>query len=290
MAIPADPTINAIVTEAMKRAGRYTPSAAEVTSATEHQFRETKGDIVFWAGQHPILRTTAVSTLIPGKSRYALPSDYDVIESVVLLDSNANTGWTGTAQAGAAGSFTAAAALNEDAANIQGKFAVMTGGTGVDQYRQITAYNNVTKVVTVDSNWTVIPNGTTTYLIAAVHTLLWQQDKHQDWDHMLSPWQLGRPLKAALVASEVWLDYAPDIQYCILFTYYPHLDRLDEAGTVFLKALREWRTIWVQGVTVKTMQRYDDERYPGELSVYQVMLNALAARSSSIGQVMYQDV
>ena len=35
MAVPSDPTVSGVVTEALKRGGKVNPSAAEITSATD---------------------------------------------------------------------------------------------------------------------------------------------------------------------------------------------------------------------------------------------------------------
>jgi len=88
----------------------------------------------------------------------------------------------------------------------------------------------------------------------------------------------------------MWLNYATDRIYALWWDYWANLDRLDEAGAVFIRHLREHRSLWVQGVAVKTMQRYDEDRYQLELSVYNDMLNAYAGYSAGVGQVTFTDV
>ena len=71
---------------------------------------------------------------------------------------------TGTAQAGAAGSITLAAAAT---GILVGEVIETTGGTGPGQRRVITAWDNGTKIALVTPNWTVTPDATTTYAVKA---------------------------------------------------------------------------------------------------------------------------
>lgn len=73
---------------------------------------------------------------------------------------------TGTAQAGAASSIT----LDAGADSTHNSFyngcpVVLTGGTGVGQVRVIVGYVAATRVATVDSNWGVNPDATTTFTV-----------------------------------------------------------------------------------------------------------------------------
>ena len=78
---------------------------------------------------------------------------------------------TGTAQAGAAGTITLAAAAA--AYDLTGCLVKTTGGTGGgggsgnqgNQVRLVTAYDTATKVVTVNPNWETTPDATTTYAV-----------------------------------------------------------------------------------------------------------------------------
>ena len=71
----------------------------------------------------------------------------------------------GTAQTGTANTITFAS--SED--TLDGLYREMqvtiTGGTGVGQTKTITNYNGATKVATVDTNWSTVPDNTSTYNI-----------------------------------------------------------------------------------------------------------------------------
>lgn len=73
---------------------------------------------------------------------------------------------TGTAAAGAAGTITLTATSAVDGF-YQGMLVTLTGGTGSGQTRGITNYVGSSKVCTVDVAWTVTPDNTSTYSIAA---------------------------------------------------------------------------------------------------------------------------
>lgn len=70
----------------------------------------------------------------------------------------------GTATAGAAGTLTDATRRTEDTNHWAGAFLYLYGGTGLAQERAITA-SATTGVMTVEANWTVTPDNTTTYEI-----------------------------------------------------------------------------------------------------------------------------
>lgn len=288
MSVPAAPTIASIVTEALKRGGRVTPSATDITNATEHQFREVKADIMLLCPTHPDLEITTTSSTTIGQQRYALPADCNIPVSLNLLTGPED--YAGTAQAGAATTITLASTFPAQDDEILGYYILITDGTGVDQYREIVDYVSSTKVATVDLAWTTNPDNTSVYLVVTRSKFLWQRDIHTDHDqyHLFNG--RGEPFQASQFSNDFNLYPIPDRVYGLLFRYFVDLDQLDDADDVFLNLLRVWRSVWIQGVAVKTMQRYDEDRYPQELQVYQTMLNALSNQTCEIRQVQYRDL
>ena len=292
MAVPSNPTVAQIVTEGLKRGGRTTPTSTEITDATTHQFREVKADIQRFAVRHPLLKTSTASAIVVGNSRYTQPTDADVIESIVLLHPATSNGWYATAQAGGSNFIRLTATFNEsDTTKVAGKFIVLVAGTGATDYRQIIRFNNSTKYATVNSAWSgPNPDSTSVHLIAQDHYVLWNEDKQTDWDFRQVPGQQGTPKHASQVGLDWYLDYAPENVYALLWTYWVNLDRLDDTGSLFVRLLREWRSLWINGIAAYTMQRYDDERFGQQMQIYQAQLNGLGADASRIGQVQYRDV
>lgn len=287
MAIDGDISIANLVTQALKNAGRVAPSAAQITDATAYQFRRVKADIASKSGRHEALVTQYVANAYAGIQRYAWPTDAHFIKDVVLL--SAPDEWTGIGQASANGQITLAASFNQEAETVKGKYVVITSGTGANQIRQISGYDNSTKIATVDSNWTTNPSGFT-YFIATDHTKIWSEDKATEWSMIRTPGSLGKSYWGAMNGRELWLERTPDRLYVLWWNYWAHMDLLDNAGTVILKHIRMHYSLWSQGITAWLCQRYDEDRYQAELQVYDNLLAAYAAEASHVSPTQFYDV
>lgn len=290
MAIPSDPSVTSICTEALKRGGRTTPNSMQIAAAIEHQFREVKADITQRSARHPSLETQYVTATVNGQSRYTWPTDADDIRSVQYVTGPLEGAWQGAVVSSSSGTTVLSASFDQATADVRGKFLFMLLGTGANQFRQITNYDNTTKSATVDRVWTTTPVASTYYMIGTQHYKLHSFDKPWGYDTIAAPGGTGTPRRAAPVGREMWLDCATDGIYGLWWDYWANLDRLDEEGTVFIRHLREHRSLWIQGITVKTMQRYDEDRYQTELQVYGDMLNAYAGYSAGVGQVNFTDI
>lgn len=290
MAIPSAPTIASVVTEALKRGGRVSPSSTQISDATEHQFREVKSDITQRSARHPSLETQYVTATVDGQSRYAWPTDADDIRSITVIYAPTDDYWQGSATAGSTTTITLDASFSQDAGNVRGRFIYLLAGTGVNQFAQIIGYDNTTKVATFDRTLTTAPAAATLYHIGVEHRKIYTFDKPWGFDTLHAPYSRGTPYHAAPVGREMWFDQAADRISAIWWDYWANLDLIDEAGAVFLRHLREHRSLWLQGVAVKTMQRYDEDRYELELGVYQNMLDSYASYTAGIGQVHFTDV
>lgn len=96
----------------------------------------------------------------------------DVVHQVTAFDLNAAADSTisaGTAQAGAVGSITLAAAEPAVDNALAGVVCRIVSGTGAKQTRLITAYNGTTKVATPDRNFTTAPDNTSVYVLIAAN-------------------------------------------------------------------------------------------------------------------------
>jgi hypothetical protein len=100
----------------------------------------------------------------------------NVVSAVILSAADSFVMQTGTASAGGPSAITIQTALgNSDLPT--GCLIKITSGTGANQCRGIIAYNNVSKVVTVDRSWITQPDATSVYTIlyadvAALNTSL----------------------------------------------------------------------------------------------------------------------
>ena len=288
MAIPSDFSITNLVTESLKRGGIVAPSSQQVTDGTNYALREVGKDILLVVGELPQLRTTAVTTTTVGKSVYDWPTDATEIGSVVLLA--APDSHSGTAQAGGSTSITLALSFTEQPDNLKGKWIVVTGGTGANQIRQIIDYNDSTKVVTVDTAWTTNPAVSSTYAIPTLHRRLFHTSKNFEHDFMTAPYDMGRAVNAAMQGRTIWLNYVPDRQYVLWWDYFVDIDRIDTAGSVYLRIIRDYFNLFIVGIAAKVMDRFDDARAQAQLGKYHAMLEMLSSRATTIRQVNFTDV
>jgi hypothetical protein len=288
MAIDSDVSIANLVTEALKRAGRTSPTAGQISDATSYGFREVKADLAMRGGRHPVLVTDSITVTTDGLQRYTWPTAARELMSVQLLDGPDE--WRGTAQSATSTTLVLDAALSiGDANDVKGKYLCTTGGTGANQIRQITAWNNTTKTATVPT-WTTTPDNTTTYLIATDHRLLWHIDKASKWNTIPNPGLRGRSYSAATFGRELYLEHSADKVYVLWWNYWSHLDRMDNAGTVVLGHIREYLSLWIQGIATKCMQRFDEDRYQGELQVYLAMLNSYEQEGATVSAIQFSDL
>lgn len=288
MSVPAQPTATSIVTEGLKRGGRTSPSVGQIASALSDALQEVKADIALAAPTHNNLMITATTVTTKGQQRYALPPDSNEQASISLLDGPDD--WRGTAQGGSVSTIILAANLAVAELDILGKYILITGGVGIEQYREIIGYNSSTKTATIDINWIATPTATSTYLIVNTYWQLWPLDTISELDRIVNPTTLNIPTKAATFQNEFLLYPVPDKStYGLMNRYWADISLLDEEGPVFLQLLREWRSLFIQGVAVKTDQRYDEDRYQLELSVYNSMLVSLGSQTSRVMQIRYID-
>ena len=288
IAIPSNFTVAETVEEALKRGGIVSPSATQITEATDYQLREVAKDIHAKLETMPLLLTTAVDTCVVGQSVYAWPTDAYSINSVVLL--NASDDFTGTAQSGGATSITLAADFTSETETMQGRWIVITGGTGVDQIRQIVNYDDSTKVVTVDAAWTTNPAVSSTYMIPDLHRKLFDQSKAYHYDYNAAPYDSGMAVSGSMHGREIWLDRAPDRAYVIWWDYWADIDRIDVTGTIYLRLIRDYFNIFIEGIAAKVMDRYDEDRAQGQAAKYHSMLEMLTSRTATVRQVLFNDV
>lgn len=122
----------------------------------------------------PTVTTTTTATNVTTVNGLAA----SVINRASLAaDTGLQSARSNTAQAGAAGSITLDASASATTDFYKGAMVMLTGGTGVGQWRLITAYNGTTKVATVAPNWATNPDNTSTFAVilhAGVDVELWQ--------------------------------------------------------------------------------------------------------------------
>ena len=278
MAAPTPPTLTTITTEALKKAlNGATPSSAQLTRAQDEWMEEVKNDIWEKAKRLKSLQVVSVTVLADGQNRYSMPTDFSSLMTAEVLDGS----HTGTAQTGAVGSITLAAADSFAEGDLQGKDILVTAGTGVGSCSQITAYNNSTKVATVTPNFTTAPAVSSTYrIIDSVDDL----DEFPYWQYpaIYTPQTPGRPVRYYPTGDadygEILLHPVPEKTYGLRLRYYANLMTIDLAGTTMATVYQRWRNIFTQGVYAKALQNLKDSRVDVELGIYYKMVATLVSR------------
>ena len=79
------------------------------------------------------------------------------------------------------------------------------------------------------------------------------------------------------------LNGLPLVRFEVVYSW--NLTQIDETDSRFIKHLRERRHLWVQGVKVKTMAKFDDDRYGAEKQIWEQMLAQYAAQNVVYSQM-----
>ena len=283
-----DPTLEEICTTALKRAGITNPDADEILDCKTNALKEVKSDITKIKGINLFeLETLAFRPTTKGLSRYDVPSDVHRVCSINLIAPPTVDGYRDTAQAGSTASiFVASASLNEtDPDKIIGMYLGTTGGQGANQWTQAISWNNTSKQIGVSPSFTTLPNNTTTYILGQTSRPLNLGKYSVDYKKIISPQTLGKPEAAYQLGNKIYLYYTPDNIYGLLYSYYADLDRLTETDDLFLSFLREWRSLFIQGIVVKSNQLEDEERYTREYQIYEQMLSDFAGSHTIVDQM-----
>ena len=287
MAVPSNLTPTQVVTEALKWGGRTVPTSAQITDGLTLYMAAVKSDLHRVAPCHPSLLTqTTVPTQI-GLSKYDWPVDAEEISSINLIDTRDETGWTGTAQAGSSSSITLAAGFDNAGIEMRGRYVHNTT-PAVTGKGQILTYDNTTKVAgltAVDGTAFAVA---TPYMIEAMR---WEVKKRTSY-HMNAweqSYELTRPRQMIMRGRTGIFDKAPDRVYIMEWEYWAALDRLDDAGAVFLRHLREWNALYFQGIGIRVMTRFDEDRRNTETQIYNQMLAEYASTACNIVDGTYTD-
>jgi len=294
VAIPSAPSLDELCAEGLKKGG-YVSGTAQYTAmlarANTTWIAEINNDIYTLSKELKTLQKVYPHITVPNRSRYIMPTDYQSNLKFTLLDGTEY----GTATAGAATTITLAAAEDITEANILGKYIVITGGTGVNQIAQVTAYSTTTKVATIfaetiNGEWATNPGATSTYLICdEVDDLEYRSISEAD---LAYDTQRDEPTAYILSENETYGEfklwpspYRADTGqtiYVVLQRYYANIMLLDSAGTLMSLLYRRWRNTFVQGIFYKTLQHKDDDRTLAEESKYYTLLKLMMSKETPL--------
>ena len=288
MSIPSNLTPTQVVTEALKWGGRTVPTPAQITDGLTLYMAAVKSDLHRVAPCHPSLLTHSTVPTQIGLSRYLWPIDAEEISRINLVDTRDETGWTGSAQAGSSSSITFASDFDNAGIEMRGRYVHNTTA-GVEGRGPILTYDNTTKVAGLTTVQGTAFAAATPYMIEAMR---WDIKKRTSY-YMTSweqPYELTRPKQMAMRGRSGVFDKAPDRVYIIEWEYWAALDRLDDAGDVFLRHLRDWSALYIQGIGIRVMTRFDEDRRNTETQIYNAMLAEYASTACNILDGTFTDI
>ena len=267
----------------MKRALGRAASSGEQARALDEWLPEIKNDI--WldeGGSHELLEADTLLLLTEGTHIYTLASDFDTPKSFSVLDGDIRE----TAQAGTANTITLVSTDSSESAGRVGKEIITISGTGSDQKKQITDFNTTTKVATVDSNWSVIPDSTTGYLLVSEYQPFSLVDINT-FAKITDRTERDRPSSGMIWNNKLYVQKVPDKTYVLWYQYWVNILKVDIADTnvTHQQIYANWRSLFDQGIFFKTLQNEDDVRADNQYLVYQNMVSKITQQSHRSGRV-----
>lgn len=290
MAIPSNPSITTICTAALKQGGIPSPTTDQINELAEDGLQNVKTQLWLANPTDHMLESRYYIAMEAGEGYLSTPADLD--HEVYLDVYSGPEDYAGTAQTGDTSTITLDADLSVEENTLLGHFIFLTSGTGVGQHRQIIGWNNTTKVLTPNVSWINSPSSSTTYLITTQMRRLIRDDEANQSLAQIAH-NIGYPSHYTKTSIAPPIGTIPSYRvfpapdhdrYACIMTYVPNLTLLDEASTLFIKHLRERRALWIQGLKVEVMQRYDDDRYLSALSVWQDMLRQYSTHNYNMVQ------
>ncbi len=194
----------------------------------------------------------------------AMPEDFDQEISVNVWDSAVAGDDRGTAQTGGNTTITLASAEDITQAKAEGKYIIITGGTGVDEFKQITAYDTSTKIATVESAWTANPDSSSTYLIVTKNRPLDRADIREFDDDAGTP-EPGIPSEFTVHNQVMIFDRPWDAStYGVFIRFHMHIHQVNLTegnSTRIVRLLRNLRHVLTVGVAYKALEAEDNSRF-----------------------------
>ena len=264
MAIPAVPTVAALVTEGLRQARIFSPTAQQIAIYQNEVMEQLKNDLWQQVKQMKPLQTFSYMVLTPGQSRYSCPTDYSSDMTMVVL-----TGfYTGTVSAGTTNTITVPVIPNGsyDVNQVLGEDLVITAGTAANSVSQIIGLvdnHNGTQTLTVYPNFQATPDGTSSYMI--VNNQWPVEQRHvAELDMYHRTGGQDRPRYFYPMGNqdfdEFQFDVAPDnfYVYCVRMRYFVNIMTLDLNSPLMITLYQKFREYWIKGIKAQALADNDD--------------------------------
>jgi hypothetical protein len=262
VAVPAIPTAASLVTEGLRQARIFYPTAGQIATYQTEVMEQLKNDLWQQVKQMKPLQTFSYMVLVPGQSRYSCPTDFSsdmtmVIEtglvSAVALSATAST----IVVPASVGSLGLTQTLGKDLAIIAG-----TASASVSQITGVVNNANGTTTLTVYPNFQATPDSTSTFMIVDNQWPV-EQDHIANYDKYRSS-GLSRPQKFFPMGDEDFdefiFDVAPDnnYSYVVRMRYFVNIMTLDLNSTLMSTLYQKFREYWIKGIKAQALADNDD--------------------------------
>ena len=157
------------------------------------------------------------------------------------------------------------------------------GGKGENGYKEITAYDESTKVATVDSAWTTNPASGSTYLIVEKTHGPLEEISVEEMDE-IRPVAEGIPTLFCKHELQLIFDKAFDLStYGLQIRHYVNIHEIDLAGTVQTAILQNWKSAIQSGLTWKALFDQGDAEWVAVKQMYDRDVAKLVLREIPFG-------
>ena len=269
MAQPTNPTILSLVTEGLRQARIFSPTASQLTIYQNEVMEQLKNDLWQELKQAKPLMTFSYAILTPGQSRYSCPADFSSDMTMVIL-----TGLTiGQVSFGSGSSITVPPSSAQlDANQTIGKDLVIIAGSASSSVSQIVGVvtnADGSATITVYPSFQATPDSSSTFMIIDNQYPV-EADHIANYDKYRTA-GLSRPRKFFSMGDENYdefiFDVAPDgnYPYVIRMRYFVNIMTLDLASPLMISLYLKFREYWIKGIKAQALNDNDDTTFPQAL-------------------------
>jgi len=288
MAAPVVPTIDSIVTEALRKAS----AMDQYTRARSEWFEEIKLDIS-QRKRWRIFEATLPLQLTRNKQTVALPSDIDTVTKVTFYKNSKLPNPEFAITAISTSSVTVDATDTISAQDAIGRL-IFPQEAGKIVYSRIVNYNTgfAPPIASVDPNFVgTLPGAGNPYMIADSERVL-EQIAFEDLKLYLLE---GEPSRYAIFNDVLYFDSIIDdfgsasaiyaYNFAVLIDYLVDVNKADLTSTIMADVLREWRQPLLLGIQARAYLEKNDARYLTIQNQYEMAIQRAMQRDVREGKV-----
>ncbi len=286
MAVPVQPTALSLVTEGLRQARIFYPTASQLATYQNEVMEQLKNELWTELKQSKPLMTFSYMVLVPGQSRYSCPSDYSS-DMTMVVETGLTTGIAVSATSNTLVSPALVGPLDLD--QTLGKDLAIISGTAMASVSQVTGVVNNpdgTTTLTVYPDFQTIPDSTSGFML--VDNQYPVEQKHISIYDRFRSSGVDRPSYFFPMGDEDFdefiFDVAPDnsYPYVVRMRYTVNIMTLDLNSTLMGTLYQKFREYWIRGIKYQALSDNDDTDAPKSEQDRQMKLLALI-RSQQYG-------